>query len=574
MAHFHIKKKKGRPYLYVREIARVGGKPTVISQVYLGSPERVRDLASGQSEEEQKLRVEEFGSLFTALSADQDIDLAGLIDGTIPGVPRETGPSVGEFFLYCVLNRMIEAVSKRSLAAWYEHTAIQQIRPVDLSQLTSERYWDKWDRVSEVDLRAFAKRFFERVCATEQPSADCVLFDTTNFYTYMASDTESELAQRGHNKAGKHQLRQVGLALLVDRGSRLPLYYREYPGNIHDSKQFEKLMDEMFAAVSGLNRTKNRVTVVMDKGMNSEGNIQWIDDNQRVHFVTTYSPYFAEELVQVPLSRFEPASTAKNQRLMTDGRPDERLLAYRAQGEFWGKQRTVVVTYYPPTARKQAYTLETKLEEIREELLAMRAKVREKAAQWRDAEAVRERYVSLCKRFHIPTDLYTLDFTLENGQLTMSFQKDFYRLSRKQATFGKTVIVTDCSDWTTTEIIEANLDRWQVEDRFRQSKDDDLVAAQPIRHWTDSKIRCHLFSCLVALTYLRRLELRFKRAGLNRTADDAMKDMRKLHSVLSYRAGARNPTRRLETPTNTQAAVLRALGYVLDASGVLQPTKA
>jgi hypothetical protein len=34
MAHFHIKKKKGRPYLYVREIARVGGKPKVINQTY------------------------------------------------------------------------------------------------------------------------------------------------------------------------------------------------------------------------------------------------------------------------------------------------------------------------------------------------------------------------------------------------------------------------------------------------------------------------------------------------------------------------------------------------------------
>ena len=29
MAHFVVKKKKGRPYLYVREVARVDGKPKV-----------------------------------------------------------------------------------------------------------------------------------------------------------------------------------------------------------------------------------------------------------------------------------------------------------------------------------------------------------------------------------------------------------------------------------------------------------------------------------------------------------------------------------------------------------------
>ena len=46
MAHFHIKKKKGRPYLYVREIARVDGKPKVVSQIYIGSPGKVVKLAS------------------------------------------------------------------------------------------------------------------------------------------------------------------------------------------------------------------------------------------------------------------------------------------------------------------------------------------------------------------------------------------------------------------------------------------------------------------------------------------------------------------------------------------------
>ena len=36
MPHFHIKKEKGRPYLYVREIARVNGKPKA-SQTVLGA---------------------------------------------------------------------------------------------------------------------------------------------------------------------------------------------------------------------------------------------------------------------------------------------------------------------------------------------------------------------------------------------------------------------------------------------------------------------------------------------------------------------------------------------------------
>ena len=152
----------------------------------------------------------------------------------------------------------------------------------------------------------------------------------------------------------------------------------------------------------------------------------------------------------------------------------------------------------------------------------------------------------------------------------MSFRKDLYQIKQKKLMFGKNIIITDNTDWTTREIIEASLDRWQVEDRFRLSKNDDLVGVQPIRHWTDSKIRCHLFTCVVALTYLRRIELKLKASGIQRTAEDVMDEMKHLHSVLSVQKGARKPTRHLETPSKTQAEVLLAFHHRVDESGVLQ----
>ena len=192
----------------------------------------------------------------------------------------------------------------------------------------------------------------------------------------MASQTDSKLAQRGKNKAGKHHLRQIGLGLLVARDSRLPLYYSVYPGNIHDSKHFEAVMDEMFGVVCGLNKTKERLTVVIDKGMNADDNYAWIDEQSRIHFITTYSTYFAQDLATTPMDHFEPADTTENRRRIEEGQEDECLLAYRTKGEYWGKERTVIVTHTPASARKQAYTFADKLEAMRQELLAMRAKVR------------------------------------------------------------------------------------------------------------------------------------------------------------------------------------------------------
>jgi len=464
---------------------------------------------------------------------------------------------------------MVEAVSKNQMSRWYGRTAVQQIRPVDIGELTSERYWEKWDRVSEKALQKIAQTFFKRIWQLESPNADCLLFDTTNYYTFLASDTESDLARRGKNKEGRHNLRQIGLGLLVARDSRLPLYYSVYPGNVHDSKQFEAIMDEMFGIACGLHKTKERLTVVIDKGMNSEGNFAWIDDHARIHFVTTYSTYFAQELATATLDRFEPVDTAKNKQLIEDEKPKDQLLAYRTKGEYWGKQRAVVVTYTPATARKQNYTFQSKLDTIRQQLLMMRNKVREKTPHWKKQEAIRERYVRLCERLHVSSEFYTLSFEHTKDGLSMSFRKDVYRISRKQAMFGKNIIITDNTDWTTREIVEVSLDRWQVEDRFRLSKNDDLVGTRPIRHWTDSKIRCHLFTCVAAMTYLRRLELKLTSVGINRTAEDVMDDMKHLHSVLTLNKGSRKPIRRLETPTKTQSEVLSALGHRIDDSGVL-----
>jgi transposase len=570
MAHFHIKKKKGRPYLYVREIARVQGKPKVVNQIYIGSPDRVASLIKGDGKSAPKrLRVEEFGSLWAALRMDSDVNLAKIVNEVVPRAKNESGPTVGDYFIYCVLNRMVESKSKHALPDWYSKTAIQQIRPVDTAELTSQRFWEKWDRVDENSLDRIARRFFKKIWESESPDADCLLFDTTNYYTFMASDTKSELARRGHNKAGRHNLRQVGLGLLVARQSRLPLYYRVYPGNTHDSHLFRDVLDDMFGVVCGLDRTKERLTVVIDKGMNAEDNYTWIDDHKRVHFVTTYSTYFAQELAMTPLAKFEPLDLDRNRRLTAKGKQADRLVAYRTKGEYWGKERAVVVTHNPVTARKKTYSLDAKLETLRTELLQMRSKVKDRAPQWRKADPIRERYLGLCERLHLPTNLYAIELTTTQGKLSMSIRKDAYQVERRRASFGRNIIITDNTDWTTADIVQSSLDRWEVEDRFRQSNDHDLVSTMPIRHWTDSKIRCHLFTCVVAMTYLRRLELRLHEAGIRLTAASAIENLRSLHSVLTIGDGRSKPDRRLETPTKTQVEVIKALGAEVDDGGVL-----
>ena len=355
------------------------------------------------------------------------------------------------------------------------------------------------------------------------------------------------------------------------RDTNLPIFYREYEGNRHDSRLFARVMDEVLEAMRGHGR--GEVTVVFDKGMNAEENVSAIDAMARAHFVTTYSAYLAEELIHVPRERFAPVDTPKNRKLATLGRDDDRLVAWQTTGEYWGQERTVVVTYNPLTATKQRYAFERRLSKLQAALYEIRAKVRTAAAGWRKQEKIIERYKAVCEELHLPEDLYELSFEREDGRPGTRFRKNHYRIGRHIDRFGKNIIITDRSDWCTDEIVQASLDRSIVEQTFRQTKDDDLVAMLPIRHFTDDKIRCHILSCIAALCSLRLIELRLRRAGLDITAATAMERMRRLHSCLCWHAAKRKSLRLLEEPTPGQALILKAFGYEI-AEGVLQKISA
>jgi transposase len=575
MAHIHKKIKKGRPYYYIREIQRVDGKPKVVSQIYLGSIDAIakRFKEAEQGRKPIRLHSRSFGALFLVHELEKILDTIGIIDSVIPRNKKEKGPSIGEYFFYAWANRLIAPRSKRALADWYRHTAIQEIRPVPLDELTSQRYWEKWNRVQVKDIEEIGRAFFAKIWELQKLPPECLLFDTTNYYTFMSSHTDSELCERGHNKAGKHHLRQLGLALMVDRETHLPLDYRIYEGNTHDSKLFRQVIDELFGVMCGFNQSKQRLTVVFDKGMNSEEAIETIDDHNRIHFITTYSTYFAEELAATDKGKFDPLDIEKNRRLLEDGHGYDRMTAFRTRMEIWNKERTVVATYNPRTARKQSYTLQRKLESLHATLVEFRRNYRENRPHWRSPETIRERYLRACEMLHIGSQYYVLEFADRRKAADMSFRKDHYQVGKSEALFGKNLIVTDNHDWTTEEIVQLSLDRYGVEKQFRDSKSNRHVQVNPFYHWTDGKIRCQLLACVIALTVLRLLEIKVNEGG---NASERLsgrwilEEMSHLDSTWLWYAGKRKPEHVIEVPTEVQSEVLRAFGWEIGTGGVLQ----
>jgi transposase len=134
--------------------------------------------------------------------------------------------------------------------------------------------------------------------------ARCLCFDCTNFATFIDSRTTSELAQRGHAKSKRTDLRVVGLALLVSTDFHIPLFSRVYPGNQPDSVTFRSVTEERIERYRLLAMNLVHVTLVFDNGNNSEQNLEALVPS-RYHVVGSLVPTQHQDLLEVPLDRFQ-----------------------------------------------------------------------------------------------------------------------------------------------------------------------------------------------------------------------------------------------------------------------------
>src|SRR5258708_8811219 len=92
-------------------------------------------------------------------------------------------------------------------------------------------------------------------------------YDTNNFYTYNASNnTRNDLAQRGHNKQGRHNLRQVGLSYVLDGENGLSLCHHLYPGNGADAEELPQALARMLAILDRHAIAREPVTLGLHKG--------------------------------------------------------------------------------------------------------------------------------------------------------------------------------------------------------------------------------------------------------------------------------------------------------------------
>ena len=114
------------------------------------------------------------------------------------------GPSVGEYLLVAALNRCIAPCSKAQIGDWYAKSALRRLLPLASGQLSSQRFWDNMARVTPEHIAAIEQDLARTAVARFGLDLRCLLFDATNFFTFVDSFNErATLPQRGQGGPGQ-----------------------------------------------------------------------------------------------------------------------------------------------------------------------------------------------------------------------------------------------------------------------------------------------------------------------------------------------------------------------------------
>ena len=92
----------------------------------------------------------------------------------------------------------------------------------------------------------------------------------------------------------------------------------------------------------------------------------------------------------------------------------------------------------------------------------------------------------------------------------------------------------------------------EVEAGFRQQKDPHVVSFGPMHHWTDQKIRVHVFYSVLALTVAHLMRRQADQAGLHMSVRELLNELAGIgETVLLYHDGGKGRPRARRMLTDT-----------------------
>jgi transposase len=495
----------------------------------------------------QQLRVErtrEFGQVYLGLALWHRLGLERLLNNLIePGdeeIPWATVAGILSVARFC------GQPSELGIAEhWYEHSALEDLTGISAAKINDDRLYRGLDVLGAHKDR-LCEHLLQRYRDWFGVQFEFLLYDVTSTF-FEGQALANPLAARGYSRDNRSDCKQVCIGL-VCTPEGLPLSYEVFAGNRADVTTVEEIVSNMEDKYGQAQRIW-----VMDRGMVSEENIQFLRQRQ------------ARYLVGTPKSQLKVFEAALlDQEGWKDVQSDVqvKLLAH-PDGK---KMEQFVLCRSSARAEKERAMLERQRQKLQEELQKMAVRLRRRPLEKsKDIEMLQRRigrwqgkYPAAAKilEIHVVRDEQgrAVDLQLEERQEPSQWA---------QAAHGAYLLRTNCTEEDPVLLWRWYIQLTQAEAAFRTAKSD--LGLRPIYHQKPHRVQAHILVCFLALAMWRTLEQWMRAKGLGTCARRLIAEISTIKSmdvVLPVRRGEVEAELRIRTVARPEPRVAQLLHHL------------
>ena len=499
------------------------------------------------------VRVEnlrQFGGPWLALHLIHTLHLDTFLDKVIPEGREHVPWDVTSLIL--IIARLLEPSSELYIAEqWFAKTALPDLLGVAEASVDDNRLYRALDHLLP-HKEALEVHLKNRLGALFQLEYDLLLYDVTS--TYFEGAADFPLAQRGYSRDQRSDCKQVCIGLVVSRCG-MPLGYQVFAGNTADVTTVEHVVETMERRYGKSNRIW-----VMDRGMVSEDNIEFLREGGRRYIVGTPKSM---------LKKFEQEILKEDWHSIRDGL-EVKIVPWPksdddddpSTSESDSSPERFILCRSRERSKKEEGITQRFEKKIEESLTKMKTRCEK---QKRDAMKVEREIGKMLGKNSRAAKLFSVKVTTteENGARIewskVEATRDWTTLSA-----GCYLLRTNVADWSDEELWKAYIQLTEAEAAFRIHKSD--LSIRPIWHTKEERVLAHIFVCFLAYVQWKTLGQLCDKAGLGsepRRVLSELSDIRSMDVVLPTRSGPEIRTRCISRPTDHQQILLEKLDLKL-----------
>lgn len=472
---------------------------------------------------------------FCLLKLDEGLKLLGF-NG--PQLAAATGMIIG---------RMCQPGSELATHAWLQNVSgLDELIDYDFNKINLYKMYKISDQLLH-NKEAIESHLYSQEKKLFGFQETITLYDLTNTY-FEGSSKANILGKRGHSKEKRSDCPLVTLAIVLD-GSGFPKRSQVFEGNVNEPSTLEKM-------IKGLEK-KNlspdlfeplKATIVMDAGIATEENIQWLKKNRYPYIVVSRKHHleFNEDIAVVV--KQDNNCTVKVQKIVDSENDEVLLYCHSTQRE---KKEQAINDRFTMRFEAAVSLLDSGLHKKR--CLKKYDKVLEKIGR------LKQQYPKGAKHYKIEV---VKDEKSGNAVKILCSRQTL--ADTKDSLPGVYCLRTSHADLDESALWHTYTMLTDLEAVFRSLKSE--LGMRPVFHQTTNRVTGHLFISTLAYHLVHSIRYRLKKAGITSSWSDLKKQLTGQNRV-TISMHCRNDdvvhVRKSTQPESRQKKIYSALGLCL-----------